>query len=37
MLNAFDAADTISSHSNSEKVPNSDKILKVYNFAKAIF
>ena len=37
MMNAFDAPDTIPSHSNSEKIPNSDKILKVYNFAKAIF
>ena len=37
MMNAFDAPDTIPSHSNSEKIPNSDKILKVYNFAKANF
>ena len=37
MKNAFDAPDAVPSHSNSEKIPNSDKILRVYNFAKAIF
>ena len=37
MMNAFDAPDTISSHSNSEKIPHSDKILKVYILLKQFF